>query len=84
MNPAFASQLSPKIQKINIGAQKIDGTTLKTYELIIFTFFVSNKDDGKRFFKESFLLAEVKLERVLGMLFLTMSNIDIDFEAWGL
>ena len=50
--------------------------------MIIFAFFVSNKDDRERFFKKSFLLANVKLDVVLKMLFLTISNADIDFQAW--
>ena len=60
---------------------KIDGTILKTYEMVVFIFSVSDKDDRERFFKENFLLAEVKPEIVLGMLFLTMSNVDVDFQA---
>ena len=52
--------------------------------MVIFTFFVSDKNSRERFFEESFLLADVKPEIVLGMFFLTMSNIDIDFQAWNL
>ena len=43
-----------------------------------------DKDDKKRFFEENFLLADVKPEIVLGMLFLTMSNADINFQARNL
>ena len=43
-----------------------------------------DKDGRKKFFEESFLLAYVKLEIVLEMLFLTMSNTDIDFQARNL
>ncbi len=43
-----------------------------------------DKDSRKRFFKESFLLADIKPDIVLGMLFLTMSNADIDFQAQDL
>ena len=49
--------------------------------MIISTFSVLNKDNRKRFFEESFLLANIKLDIVLGMPFLTMSNADIDFQA---
>ena len=45
---------------------------------------MSDKDERKRFFKESFLLADVKLDVVFKMLFLTMSNADVDFQAWDL
>ncbi len=45
---------------------------------------MSDKDGRERFFEESSLLADIKLDVVLGMLFLTMSNDDIDFQAWNL
>ena len=84
MNPVFASQLGLKIWKTNVGAQIIDDTTLKTYKMVVFTFSISNKDSRERFFEESFLLADVNPNIVLEMLFLTMSNVDIDFQAQDL
>ncbi len=81
ISQAFAYQFDLKIWKINIGAQKIDGTTLKTYEMVVFTFSMLNKDSRERFFEESFLLANVKPDVALRMLFLTMSNADVDFQA---
>ena len=47
--------------------------------MVVSTFSVSDKNRKKRFFKESFLLADVKSEIVLGIPFLTMSNANIDF-----
>ena len=84
MNSTFALQLGFKIWKTNVEAQKIDGTTLKTYKLIVSTFSLLDKDGRERFFEESFLLADVKPKVVLGMLFLTMSNADVDFQARNL
>ena len=84
MNPAFTSQLSLIILNTNVGAQKIDSTTLKIYKIVVFIFFMLNKDDKKRFFKENFLLAEVKPEIVLEIPFLTMSNADVNFQARNL
>ena len=52
--------------------------------MVVTTFSVSDKDGRERFFEESFLLADVKLEIVFGMIFLTMSNADIDFQARNL
>ncbi len=49
--------------------------------MVVFTFSVSDKDGRKRFFEESFLLANLKPDIVLEMLFLTMSNADVDFQA---
>ena len=48
--------------------------------MIVFTFFIlDHKDDRKRFFEKSFLLVNVKLDIVFGMLFLIITNADIDF-----
>ena len=84
MSRVFAHQLSLTIWKTNIKTQKINGTTLETYEIVVSTFSILDKDGRERFFEESFLLANVKPEIVLGILFLTMSNADIDFQARNL
>ncbi len=42
---------------------------------------MSDKDGRERFFEESFLLADVSPDVVLGMPFLTMSNADVDFQT---
>ena len=34
MHLAFTERLGLVIQNINVGVQKIDGTTLKTYEMV--------------------------------------------------
>ena len=74
-------QLGLKICKTNVRAQKIDGTTLEIYRMIVSIFSVLDKDGRERFFEESFLLANIKPDLVLEMLFLTMSNANIDFQA---
>ena len=81
---AFTYYLSFIIWRTNVGVQKINGTTLETYKMVVFTFSMLDKDDRERFFKENFLLADVKPDIVLGMPFLTISNIDVDFQAWNL
>ncbi len=75
------TQLGLKIWKTNVKTQKIDGTTLETYGMIVFTFSVSDKDGRERFFVESFLLVEVKPDIVLEIPFLTINNADVDFQA---
>ncbi len=52
--------------------------------MVISTFSVLDKDGKERLFEESFLLADVRPDIVLGMPFLTMSNADVDFEARNL
>ncbi len=84
MSQAFAQQLGLKIRKTNVEAQKINGTTLETYGMVVSTFSMTDKDGRERFFKENFLLADVKPDIMLGMPFLTMSNADVDFPAQDL
>ncbi len=81
MNQAFAQQLGFKIRKINVEAQKIDGTTLETYGMVVSTFSVLDKDNRERFFEKSFLLADVKPDIVHRIPFLTMSNGDVNFQS---
>ena len=49
--------------------------------MVVSTFFVLDEDSRERFFEESFLLADVKLDIVFGMPFQTMSNANVDFQA---
>lgn len=53
MSQAFAHQLGLKIYKTNVEVQKIDGTTLKTYRIIVFIFSVSNKMIKRGFLKKA-------------------------------
>ena len=52
--------------------------------MVVITFSVLDKDGRERFFEESFLLTDIKSDIVLGMSFLTISNVDIDFQARNL
>ena len=78
---ALTHQLGLKIGMTNVGAQKIDRTILETYGMIVFIFSMLDKDSRERFFEENFLLANVKLDIVHKMLFLIVTNVDIDFQA---
>lgn len=75
----FTSQLGLQVWKTNVGVEKINGTLLKTYEMVVSTFFMLNKNGNERFFEESFLLAGVNLDMVLSRLVVTISNANIDF-----
>ena len=79
MNPAYAKRLDLKTRKTNIGAQKIDGSALETFKIVITDFQVEDKDGRPRFFQEIFLVANTKFEIVLEMLFLKISNTNIAF-----
>ncbi len=43
-----------------------------------------DKDGKVRFFEKSVLLADVSLDIILAIFFLTMSNANIDLKAWDL
>ena len=47
--------------------------------MVVSIFSVLNKDGKERFFKESFLLVDVKPKTVFGIPFLIMSNADVNF-----
>ena len=76
---AFAKELGLSIRPTDIGAQKIDGTTLETYEMIVTAFLVEDKANQVRFFEETFLVANISPKIVVEMPFLTLSSADIDF-----
>ena len=81
MHPSFAKQLSLPISLRGIRAQKTDGTTLETHEMVVIAFSVVDKANRVKIFEEPFLVANLSPEVVLGMLFLTLSSADVDFSG---
>ena len=79
MSPAYAERLVFKIWKTNVGAQKIDGSALETFGMVIADFQMEDKGGRPRFFQETFLMTNTKFEVVLGMPFLKISNADVAF-----
>ena len=77
MNPAYASRLGLRVHRIDIRAQKIDGSTLETFGMVLASFQVEDKLGKIRFFQETFLLADISTEVVLGMPFLILSNVNV-------
>ena len=77
--PTFVKELGLPIKPTDVGTQKIDGITLDIFEMVVATFLVIDKANQVRFFEETFLVANISPEVVLGMSFLTLSSIDIDF-----
>ena len=64
----FVKKLGFLIKPINVRVQKIDGTILNTYEMVIAIFSITDKANQVRFFEKIFLVANVSPEIVLGML----------------
>ena len=78
---SFVKQLGLSIRPTDIRAQKIDGTTLDTHGMVVAVFSVVDKANRVRFFEETFLVANISPEVVLGIRFLTLSNADVDFPS---
>ena len=64
---------------MDVGAQKIDGTTLDTYGMVVAAFLMTDKVNQVKFFEKTFLVANFSLKVVYGMFLLTLSGADIDF-----
>ena len=79
MHPAFLERLGFVVRDTNFGAQKIDGTTLETYGMVVAAFSVTDQADRVRLFEKTFLVANVSPDVVLGMPFFTLSGTNIDF-----
>ena len=77
MNPTYASRLGLRVYRTDIRAQKVDGSTLKTFGMVLASFQVEDKLGRIWFFQETFLLADISTEVVLGMSFLTFSNANV-------
>ena len=82
--PAYATKLGPHARKIDFGIQKIDGSHLDTFGMVITDYAVKNKLGRVSFFQKTFLLANISLEMVLGIFFFTFSKTNILFVERGL
>ena len=79
MNLDFAQKLDFKVWKTNVGAQKIDGSALEIFGIVIADFQIEVKVNKPRFFQKAFLVANTKFEIILRILFLKLSNADMLF-----
>ena len=78
MHLAFAKKLGFVVQITNVGAQKINNIILETYGMVLAVFSVTDQVDKVKFFKETFLVANVSPDVILEILFLTLSSTDIN------
>lgn len=79
INPAYAAKLGLRVCPTNVGAQKIDRSTFSTHDMVLANYQLEDKQDRLRFFQEAFLVANTAIEVVLGMFFLSLSKIEINF-----
>lgn len=79
MTPAYAAKLYLKVCYIKVKVEKIDGFTFKTFKIVLAYFQVKDKLKKVCFFYETFLLADITIEMVIEIFFLTFSNADMSF-----
>lgn len=79
MTPVYTTKLGLTTQKISVGALRIDGLLLETYDMGLARFLLQDSLKKVRFFKKTFLLADTNMEVILRMIFLSMSNVDVEF-----
>ena len=84
IHPTFVRELGLPIKPIDVKAQKIDGIILDTFGMIVAAFSVRDKANWVKFFEVTFLVANISLEVVFEISFLTLSGADIDFLDWEL
>ena len=77
MSLTYAALLSFTVIITNVGMQKIDRFSLATYGMVIAIFQVVHKFDCSWFFLETFLPANIKMEVILNLSFLTLSNVNV-------
>ena len=77
--PTFFQELGLPIRPIDIEAQKIDDTMLDIFAIVVTAFLGTDKANQIRFFEETFPLANVHLEIVSEISFLTLSSAVVDF-----
>ncbi len=79
MTPAYIAKLGFITWKINVGAQKIDGSLLGIHNMVLVVFSLQNSLGRVQFFEKTFLLADISIKMVLKMPFPSLSNTDIKF-----
>ncbi len=79
MTPAYTTKIGHIAGKTSVEAQKIDGSPLETYGMASARFSLHDSLGRVWFFEETFLLADTSMEVVLGILFLSLSNADVEF-----
>ena len=79
ITPAYAAVLGLLVCPIDIGAQKINRSMLSTQGMVLAIFQLEDKQGRTRFFQETFLVADTAMEIVLGIPFLTLNKVEINF-----
>lgn len=84
INSSFAKKLSIYIWQTKISTQKINISNIKIFRIVIASFLIEYKRRKSQFFEKIFLLANISINIVLKIFFLTLSNMEINFMNWKL
>ena len=76
---AFTRRLGLVVQSTNVGTEKINSAILETYKIVIAALSVIDQVNKVRFFEKNFLMANVSLDVILEMFFLTSSSANVNF-----
>lgn len=77
MSPTYAKNLRLFIRKINVGVQKNNRLLLRTNGIILASFSLEDYLRRSEFFKEIFLIADISIEVILEMSFLSLSDAEV-------
>lgn len=75
----YSLKLGLKILCTNVGAQKIDDSIVKIFEIVITIFQIEDNLDLTQYFQETFLSADINMEIFLEIFFIISSNTNIQF-----
>ena len=75
----FAQELGLSIKPTDVRVQKIGGTTLDTFGIVVIAFLIIDKVNRIKFFKKTFFIANVSPKIVFEMLFLTLNDANVNF-----
>lgn len=75
----YVAVLELRIYFTDVKTKKIDGSTLLTYGTMLANFQFEDKQEKIRFFQKIFLVLNIAMKIILEMLFLALSNLEINF-----
>ena len=79
INPNYSQKLGFEIWKTSIKVQKTVDFALETFKIVNTDFQIKNKFNKHRFFKKTFLFANIKVKVVFKKFILKPSNINVLF-----
>lgn len=79
MQPSFVRKLGLWIYKTNVNDQKINNSRLKTYQIVIVSFQMNEKEWKFLIFQKTFLLLDINIDIAFRIVFFILNNIKVNF-----